>query len=374
LEVRVAVLRLLHASDFHIAVNPGQRYQNGLQPSHHPVASQDFARSVYEMSSGRCFSATTRNTTFDALIISGDLAATGKSADLKAAYEFLTATPDSVAMYVTPSPAEKATLQGVAQPFFVVPGNHDRFTSDFNTPFGGKEFDTWFSQKRPGHQQGCWNAVGPHADSMFRGVSTGVLESDSHRLKIVIIGVDFCLENMNDVDFFVPLGAFGQGVVRGQRCQTLDLLRRRTEEAQAWAKADLNFDTIIVWVMHFPPVPDTDPRLKLNDFRFVTELAGDLGVDLILGGHLHVSSETKFGQKSHGRVWCVGSAMAIGRFWGNDDFVKHMLTFKHFTGNAAVEVECELWKYLNVAGGGKAYQHANSSENKSWKHKVRLVR
>jgi 3',5'-cyclic AMP phosphodiesterase CpdA len=256
--------RLLHASDLHFARVP---HQIGIPEVFHgfgggkwaPVSSQSNSRAealadfVHANSQGP-----------DVIVISGDLAATGDPADLRAARRYLTAPAVDDCF----SAQHQPTLQAAGKPVVLIPGNHDRFRR-FHFP-GGTNFDRAFGD--------------------FWGARQGVQclwVKQRGEVTLALVGVDFTLRASDlgggfHAGFLV--GFLGQGRVYRHR---LRALRQVTHSVRRQYPG-----CAVVWVMHFEP-ETRSPLLALLDDYLLANLLTREPVAAILCGHSHRSNASK---------------------------------------------------------------------------------
>lgn len=266
---------LLHAADLHLGQVPDPlRVATtfaGETPlhvgSHDPALVKALARLAWE-----------RRGSLDALLLGGDLAATGSEGDLARAFRFATAPPGA-APWLDDRGGPTVGSFAEAGRLFVLPGNHDRDGVD------PRSFDRLFARLWP---------VGQGA----RLYPT--LVRDGRALQVV--GLDLTAR---------PGSASTQGRADPEVLATArhlselarrELVRRRTVAAPT--------DVAVLWLVHFPPL---FPRLKrsmelLEGERLVyeAERAGVLG---LLAGHTHlVQDYVASGGGASIRVLCTGSA------------------------------------------------------------------
>lgn len=254
----MAIFRLLHASDLHIAVKPRKigladllvagfynLPQLATASSHDPDLLIGLARLAYH-----------RRQSLDAVLLSGDLATTGNTSDLDKAFAFVDLPATSLWWTANCKP----TLQGSGLPVFLIPGNHDRFTGRWHLP-GGKEFDQIF--RKYWHPSQCVQTL-------------GALSKQNSFL--ALIGADLTLRHKSHARG--RLGKWGQGKVYRGPLAELERCTQRLRTA--------NPDTGIIWVVHFPPAfPEREQALDLIDGAKLTNAAKAQQVSVILTGHTH---------------------------------------------------------------------------------------
>jgi predicted phosphodiesterase len=216
----------------------------------------------------------------DGIIISGDVATTGLSEDLRVAHEFVAAPSDTWL-----DARGRPTLSGANSWIFVLPGNHDRY-EDCGGDAGCNRFNDVFSN--------FWGSQHPY-------VNHKVIEKGGAYL--AILGADFCLRRNSDADSPQNMYKYGQGRVY---TDVIEELKKRTEHLRC------RFcDIVPIWVVHFLPVYGCDETLKLIDHSLFLEQALAHGIQLILAGHTH---ESKIYYSKDGlTVACAGSASVFER-------------------------------------------------------------
>ncbi len=217
------------------------------------------------------------NRKFDGIIVSGDLATTGRGVDLAVAKTFIT-TPPTFGPYVR---YNEPTICGTtpAKNIHLIPGNHDRYRDDFATP-GSQTFGLMFEvphmRKRDG-DIGYWVKI-------------------KNNRKLAFVYADFALRRVNHVSDTLK-GPYGQGIAYSD---ILKNLKAKTQELQAEGVP-------VIWVIHFAPY-ECDPDLQLANFKTVTDAAVSLGVLCTLCGHTHLQRHVVIDGHP---VFCAGSACCV---------------------------------------------------------------
>ncbi|MBX7183755.1 MAG: metallophosphoesterase, partial [Vicinamibacteria bacterium] len=190
--------RFLHVSDLHIAARsrvvglsdlkrPGYPWPGfgspetdgiglGLCSTHDPYVLEGVARHVHQNAD-----------TFDAVVLTGDVATTGAAADLEAARRFV----ESEASDLWLAEGDTPTLAASTRQVSLIPGNHDRYDGPRMLP-RSDQFDRAFAA--------YWSA-GSSAQTI------GVFEKDA--AYSAIVGLDLSLRNRHDAE--VRWGVWGQG-------------------------------------------------------------------------------------------------------------------------------------------------------------------
>ena len=285
-------IRLLHASDFHLAQTPywaGTSSNYWLarltrwwkQTSHDPLVLAAFVRWVWQN-----WQDPNGHRLFDALLLTGDLATTGAPADLQAARAFVDANAVG-GTYLTPAGQPTLDFFNPHRPLDLLPGNHDRYHSGLSLYLpGGRVFDQVFCPPAPQRRFWCAGQDFTFAGSLTRG-----------GLAVLIWKVDFSLpSNQRGKKHYGLPGWLGQGRVR--KCilygpggtpanptfpslvgQTRAESQKVTEQRQA---------AVVIWALHFDPF-STDGLLQLLDSHLLEEAAAQAGVSAVLCGHTHES-------------------------------------------------------------------------------------
>ena len=216
---------------------------------------------------------------FDAVLLTGDMAATGNKADLQAAHNFIN-LPPRLGSWLTM--AEEPTLEFGAGHIKLLPGNHDRYRKASRP--GGTEFDKLF-RAAPRHY---WRHKQGFAlvHTLKRG-----------NAMVQIWAMDFTLRRGDPgvMHYFHP-GKYGQGRVQRDilygakgspaKPDATSLVQQSIDER---VKAKKNKrELVTIWAMHFDPT-STDPDLQLLDSRELIEATERAGVSAILCGHTHES-------------------------------------------------------------------------------------
>jgi len=281
----MANFRVLHITDLHIAIPPGEdtlgqraiwRSREYVYPScANPWALEAAAEFLFEVREG-----------VDLVLISGDVADDGQQRNLDAALRFI-AAPAVRDWYVMQEGAVHPRLDAERDggpPFFIIPGNHDRFHGVGRLP-GGTAFDQTF---------------GAYWERGLGGVQAISLKKDLSTL--TLIAADFCLQS-----------AFSGTVYLGQGNAYEDVIAALVEETAAVRATYPNGG--IVWVSHFPPLLDVDLSLRLLGAERLINAARDNNVRYVLAGHLHRSQVNTYVDLE---VICTGSASSksIGEVYG----------------------------------------------------------
>ena len=212
--------RILHLSDFHfsnrlveVILSPVPGY------SYDRIVVSGLARFVLEQANN-----------LDLVLITGDLAATGRRADLQRAVEYIDAKPSAGFL----SESRRPTLHGGGLPIVLMPGNHDRYQGLWGAA-GGTSFDDVFQQ--------YWK-VG-------QGVQYCLINNPDIEDCLAIILGDFSLASCRDADPPAP-GCLGQGLAYQN---VIDRMTSLTASVR-----DKDPAAAVIWAVHFAPgVPHARP-------------------------------------------------------------------------------------------------------------------
>jgi len=288
-----------------------------LLPTHNGHILDEFARFVHDNGG---FSGTGRDP-YDAIVVTGDVAASGKRRDLRVARDFIMRRADNGFLSVRRSfwPGSKRVVQeptlrtsrteGEATAgtrLFVIPGNHDRY----------KGLGLWFGIDPPRFQLGH-GPGGRRFDRYFSyawGKQQHVRQFDpvdKKSVRLVLIGADFSLADFRDAEDSV-FAVQGQGRAYPKR---LDALKRATEDAIAHGKS-MSRPTTVVWAIHFEPQIDARVphwgELRLLREECLRRLADDMSIPLILCGHSHFPNDRKMFGETRVRV-CGTTTQTVGK-------------------------------------------------------------
>lgn len=229
--------RLVHLSDLHFNANPRSPRGSGT----HLFVSRHDPRAVQAVH-GQLANAAPSS--IDAVVISGDVASSGDSSDLKLGRAFV----DGL--------SQLSSVRRV----LVIPGNHDRYQDNglsFFAP-GNPEFERHFPQHRAFD-------VNLLADISRPGG------------RLVLIGIDLCLNPLDPTIRFTTLQQPGCGAAYAS---VLGRAERLTSFVRSQGPA------YVVWVCHFPPDAQRSTLQLINDVSLVRS-AQAVDINLALFGHTH---------------------------------------------------------------------------------------
>lgn len=365
-------IRILHASDLHIAYDPWRRSYldrltddgklfttkpdfrtiTGLRDaladlienvsSHDPDVLEQLADFIRQE---------TEDNRLNGIILTGDLATTGEIEDVLKVDEFLNEEPDEECehrgkYHFSPTlKFAKSRMQGMG--FF--PGNHDRFvptykwTRIWGPVFGPKVFDvngTNIDLVRYGGDPST-NAL---PVSTFRAAG---MMPNGKVLSVFVLTVDMTLGNFDEHDGWY--GWIAQGKAHGKALKTLEdytnLIKTNYPDPHTRR---------IIWACHFPPeFPGESGFNKLLDAGDLIESADKMGIPIILTGHTHYP--INYDRPSMNvKVLCCGTttqfepnSMPGGTSALDPNKGNHFLILE-FTGNAEGEIYLIVQKYRYV--------------------------
>jgi hypothetical protein len=306
-------VRLLHISDLHLG-----KYRSINQLDHerkllclHDDDALGALREVIEELQGY----------IDGILVTGDIAVTGTSADLGIAFELV--TPPRGHRRVMPllggRERRRSIFGTLSKPIILLPGNHDRFCNISGWP-GNRFYDVFSLFWREG-AGGVQIDFIPHnspvlavicADFSLRSVFHCIFSIRGFWLSLVHILRNLPKPNrwLNMV-FEVVGWHWGQGRVYNK---VLRILRDKTSQVHSEHP-----DCGIIWAIHFSPRSGINPNLLLVNSQKLVREAEKLGVKYILCGHLH-RSETYLSDYDV-TVQCTGTATCLG---GDAETVIHL--------------------------------------------------
>jgi hypothetical protein len=200
------------------------------------------------------------------IVCSGDLATTGLSHDLDAAVRYFT---EGIAEFGSIGTNIYPGMLSSKKSVLLMPGNHDRYGKK-GIPAGNSSFRLKFG--------GRWES---------RGVANVEYSSASKASdRLVFVAADFGLKSMQDAKkvgiYPKRITCLGQGrsydEVISNLCNVTEQARKKYPTAA------------IVWTIHFPIAEIADKRLQLIDSEKIILAAKEVGINVVLGGHIHESS------------------------------------------------------------------------------------
>lgn len=240
-----------------------------------------------------------RRDIYDLILLTGDIATTGLDDDLAPAFEFV----DKAAVQYWLTADRKPSLQGTGRQVFLLPGNHDRYDDNIATA-GGLRFDVMF--------QRYWRTTNQRVQRI-------VIRKKSDGQRLALIAADFSLARSRDAQSPTRLNRYGQGRAYASRVNQLVNVTNQTRKEYK--------NVVVIWVMHFPPLPAEKQALNLIDHSNVQNAAINCNVPLIVAGHVHRPGIDSFGGV---HVWSAGSATSVDTGHGN---WVHILDFEITNGS-----------------------------------------
>ena len=298
-------LRLLHLSDLHFeaesavsgVVNDLDRtllYLN--KPSYCAIKSSRLADWAWR-----------NKDKFDAVLVTGDLAHTGREEDLKRALKFIEA----------PNPLSRQPWKGNGlnednigalsnKQIIVMPGNHDRFGEHDRKP-QDVNFDLVFKS--------YWQA-GARIRAKF-----GALRRDGDSSGISIICVDFSFSDIRQVTFeakktvFSRFNPFKRYSFLGKGKVTKKIIAELERATHIMRRQHPG--NIVVWAVHFS-LDCKDRSLELERKHLLEASIKKMGIPFIISGHVHKSNsslkEKIKAKEGEMRSLIAGSATGVPHF------------------------------------------------------------
>lgn len=395
----MAPIRILHASDLHLAHKERQRsfpdkFRDGLREALRGMQaaaapeSTFFAKlgatwsnavaraSSYDVSILKRFAEfvhmEVENERLDGVIITGDVATSGDVRDIDRVDKVFNQASDPELPFLGAF-SQQASLAFITPPaiflkFFA--GNHDRFvrsnalgrTKWWRVPLlfwkvfdaGGKEFDRIRFNNDPAHKT-----------LPVEVFHTQKRQPNGRMLTVWILMADFTLKTFDEHEKI--FGWLAQGKVDDD---TLKVLVAQTKIVKE--NTDANTDQCILWACHFPPFfPGVKRSGRLLGGENLIKDANDLGVKAILTGHTH--EQLKYSKPGMTEILCCGTttqfepgSMPGGKF--EEDLTRGNLLQVleiDLDGNGKVSLDVENYRYMHSAslalGGIKKGQSGSST-------------
>lgn len=308
--------RLLHLSDLHIAeeadhlnrhekmreaLNSGftdvwrsENLSSDLMSLLRPTSHSTFAQ---HMAAKFCYD---RRDDVDAIVITGDIATTGRDKDLAAAREYVLKNVKSHYF----DWRFGSSLSAGGRRIYLMPGNHDRYKGFLPNPsVNNLNFENYFPNHYP---------LGKRVHSFTR--------SKEGRSIGVVFG-DFCIRSDADVS---SGSAWGKGIAYEDILDDMAAESRRLRLERP--------GILILWAIHFAPF-ECGASLELVDGAAVIDRARRSGVRHILCGHTHTKERISIGDVT---VYCAGSACSVDR---EGSHMVHIVDIQYDAASAAVTRE-----------------------------------
>jgi 3',5'-cyclic AMP phosphodiesterase CpdA len=287
--------RFLHVSDLHLCQEANRRNFLSLL-STPPSRNIDVAQSIYQFGprallhptsyspstlSGLSEFVHSRNGAYDAILISGDVATSGRPIDHAIAFNYVDGKP--VDKWKDNDGRPVLSHQGTY--VLVCPGNHDNYNGNNPRTPSNRNFVLKFGKYLPKFD-----------DYVGHSVFTG---EDS---ALAIIYADFGFQQNKDARNVAHL--FGGGKVNPA---VLNEMVARTIRFRT-TRAISQKNRAVIWMIHFAPFDSGDATLELTDRQAVVEAASQTNVSHILCGHTHRAS---IFEENGVKIYCAGSATAV---------------------------------------------------------------
>jgi len=283
------VLRVLHASDLHCSAllsareyvaqfarrRAGEEGEEADLTAAQAIAHLAIARGASEPLLKMASRAISRwGGAADVLLVTGDIANSGRRADLQRARQFVEEVRDRLRSAAPPADGGGKAASGLV----VLPGNHDRY-DDRRPPLpGGLRFGELFAE--------YW-AKPPECIKVDRFPCDGGT--------VRFVSVDLSLRQ-EDRKAALAGHYYGKGLVRQ------DLLEH-LESATVGNRGD---NEAVVWLLHFAPgFPGLPWGLRLENGDALLERASKLNVSHLFCGHTHETRRYRYGDGPE--VICSGT-------------------------------------------------------------------
>jgi 3',5'-cyclic AMP phosphodiesterase CpdA len=318
----MASVRILHASDLHIAnqeniTSPADRFTPGtikdaavnrmLASSYDSGILLHLARFAYQQA---------QKGMLDAILLTGDISTTGSREDLQKSVDFIHEPAEHGLGWQ--NAMGQARLADVGVPVWLLPGNHDRYeTTFYGYVPGGNEFDDVFQNDWQGPVM-CYDPI----------TKSG--------LTVTVIAADFNLKRSRDSERI--LGWLAQGKVYDE---ILNELEATTKGLPRYARQ------CVIWAMHFPPAyPKVSPYLELLDSELLILRANDCGIKAVLAGHTHDAVKYRRPNMKFD-VFCAGTVSQAFAPEGNHFRIIEI----NSDGAGNVSINSEEYRFNKVMGG-----------------------
>lgn len=249
--------------------------------SYDPEILEALAEFIYENAKHTIYEDSNNNSPdgekkLDAVVLTGDLATTGTTADIEQVSKFLGARSNPRLPHKSDEEEYRgATLSAVKVPILCLPGNHDRFIP--TREIYDKKYPIFF---RPGGTNFDRQLI-DYRQKPIQEIEISSDVSTNRELKVVILAADFSLESFEDHEGIYGWLAQGRAYSDKRR-----QLVERTEELRG-TKHEHEL-LCVIWAMHFPPYYPRYPSYGrlIGEEKIIRE-ANRTGVSAILAGHTH---------------------------------------------------------------------------------------
>ena len=290
----MTTFKLLHVSDLHLCIQPGRKSLTSLL-SRRPSAFIDVAQSArantlrsvlhpasYEAGPLAALAEFVydRASSYDAIILSGDLSTSGTATDLQAAKSFVTGKPTS-GWRKDGNPV----LYRGDSPLLILPGNHDNYDGNSPNP-NPTHFRLVFGDQMEG----------------FDGEAVGSLIRGNGPEALILVYADLGFRSASEARDR-NLHLYGGGALRS------DTLRRLVDETWRLRRSPEleSYQKRVIWIIHFAPF-ECGYSLELIGASELIKAAEENQVTQVLCGHTHKKSYRKEGIVN---VFCAGSATSV---------------------------------------------------------------
>jgi len=287
----MAMFTLLHVSDLHFATEANRRISFPSFPKVEPFNTHDatIAAALELFCAQLALQMSKKGIGIDQVIITGDIANTGKVDNLRLAKRNLDRIVELLRSALTNGPTDRHG--SLTDRIFLVPGNHDRYITDSRLAVVSfsedPRFEEIFSPYWPPKDCGQRRL---RARTVTKSTKTGTAS-------IELIGIDFSLKRPGDATLSALPTHWGQGLADGDTLQRLMTYTSKIRKS-----------SLPIWVMHFPPSSDVAKGLLLRNSSFVRNaaLSKNCRVPLVLCGHVHDPQRLQVASECE--IWLAHSA------------------------------------------------------------------
>jgi hypothetical protein len=334
----MAIFRLLHSSDLHVAfrqerIGVVDYWQSGLRSPRSLRRVRRTSSYSPDLLDGLIELVYRQGDRFDAVLLSGDLATTGKEEDLEQARSCIDGNAGAhwssshSSERPRPEVASHRALKGAGRPILLLPGNHDRYRSVLPWPLfkpGGTLFDEYF-----GHYWKVGQGVQGWVSPAKEGARLGLVSADLSLWK-----------GDNTVG---PIDSLGQGKAYADVIAGLETLTNELRDEDPGLG--------LLWVVHFPPAnPDIDNSLGLLDGEVLIKAAHEKRISHILSGHTHFPRPyiATSPDGSTVKVLCAGTATQ--EFAPDGNFIHEVEIEVGGEGITSVKIKHQTYQWYDQVG------------------------
>lgn len=212
----------------------------------------------------------------DAILITGDLATTGRDVDLAEAKQYVESPVASAFLDRDGRP----TLAAAGRRIFLMPGNHDRYRGIVPKPNSGN-FENYF----------------PNSFPTARRVHSLTRKKSGSPIRFGVVLGDFSLRKASDATNLRRV--WGTGHAYG------DIISDMIAESSALRRQHAGI--YLMWAIHFAPFACGDDLEFVNGSNVIAA-AKNIGVEFILCGHTHKKEKVTINGVT---IYCAGASCAM---------------------------------------------------------------